>query len=266
MNKKKLNQLEKRITELGRVAVAYSSGVDSTFLLKTAHDLLGDNAIAITAKSFCFMKAETKEAEEFCKKEGIKQIIVEFNPLEVEEFKNNVPQRCYFCKKALFGKIKEIAENCGISHVLDGTNADDLSDYRPGMKALEELGIISPLLDAGLTKNDIRLLSEEKGLATFNKPSFACLATRIPYGEAITKDALLQIEKAEERLCELGFKQYRVRKHGNIARIEVLKEELSKAVELESEIAPYFKSLGFAYVTLDLEGFISGSMNRNLRK
>ena len=257
--------LEEKLKKLGRVAVAYSSGVDSTFLLKTAHDLLGENAVAITAKAPCFIKRETREAGEFCKKEGIRQIVLEFNPLELEQFKSNLNNRCYFCKKALFTEIKKVAEKNGIEYVLDGTNADDTSDYRPGMKALEELGIISPLLDSGLTKNEIRALSKKAGLSTFDKPSYACLASRIAYNEEITQSKLCMIEKAEEKLHSLGFIQSRVRMHGSLARIEVNKADFSKLLAVSDEISKYLKSLGFSYITFDLEGFQSGSMNRNLK-
>ena len=261
MIKAKQKALENRIKELGRVAIAFSSGVDSTYLLKTAHDLLGDNAIAITAKAPCFMKSETLEAEKFCKDEGIRRIMISFNPLEVEEFKSNVKNRCYFCKKALFTEIKKLALENGFEHILDGTNFDDLSDFRPGRKALEELGIISPLLECELTKSDIRSLSKEAGLSTFNKPSYACLASRIAYNEEITKEKLEMIEKAEAKLHSLGFIQSRVRMHGSLARIEVNKDDFSKLLNHSEEITQYLKSLGFTFVSLDLSGYKSGSMN-----
>jgi uncharacterized protein len=266
--KRKQKLLEEELKKLGRVAVAFSSGVDSTFLLKTAHDLLGENAVAITAKAPCFMKSETKQAEEFCKKEGIKQIVLEFNPLEVEQFRSNAPDRCYFCKKALFSEIKRIAKENGISHILDGTNADDTADYRPGMEALEELGIISPLLDAGLTKSNIRALSEELDLPTFNKPSYACLASRIAYGEEITKEKLRSVENAEQKLFDMGFEQFRVRVHGKLARIELKKEDIPSFINSNQyeQAVLYFKTLGFSFVSLDLEGFKSGSMNREILK
>ena len=263
---RKQQLLKKQLEELGRVGVAFSSGVDSTFLLKTAHDLLGENAVAITAKAPCFLKSETKQAEDFCKKEGIKQISFDFNPLEVEQFRNNVAQRCYFCKKALFTEIKKIAKENGISYVLDGTNADDSGDYRPGMKALEELKIISPLLDSGLTKDEIRSLSKELNLKTYNKPSCACLASRIAYNEEITIEKLQSVESAEQKLCEMGFKQLRVRVHGSLARIEVEKESFLNLLLNSDEISAYLKSLGFTFVTMDLEGFKSGSMNREILK
>lgn len=259
--KEKYSLLESKLKQLGKVAIAYSSGVDSTFLLKTAHCILGDNAVAITAKAPCFMKRESQEADEFCKKEGIRQITVDFNPLEIEEFKSNVKNRCYFCKSALFTKIKEVAAKNGFNIVADGTNADDLNDFRPGMKALEELGIISPLLESGLTKEEIRILSKDMGLSTFNKPSYACLASRIAYNEEITEKKLQMVEKAEERLFELGFIQSRVRMHGNLARIEINKNGFSELIAVSDELNAYFKSLGFSFVSLDLNGYKTGSMN-----
>ena len=259
--KTKQNELENRMRKLGKVAVAFSSGVDSTLLLKTAHDILGDNAIAITAKAPCFMKSETLEAEEFCKEESIRQITIDFNPLEIEEFRSNIKNRCYFCKKALFTEIRKIAKENGFDFVLDGTNFDDLSDFRPGRKALEELEIISPLLECKLTKADIRSLSEAMGLPTFNKPSYACLASRIAYNEEITKEKLSMIEKAEAKLHSLGFIQSRVRMHGSLARIEVNKEDFPSLIEHSEEIDSYLKSLGFSYVSMDLEGYKTGKMN-----
>ena len=260
----KLIKLENEIKKQGKIAIAYSSGVDSTFLLRKAHDILGENAVAITAKACCFMKSETEEAEKFCKSEGIKHIVFEFNPLSVEEFKCNVPNRCYFCKKALFTQIKNIAEKEGICCVADGTNADDLNDYRPGMKALEELGIISPLLDSGLTKDEIRTLSKQLGLPTFDKPSYACLASRIAYGEEITAEKLDMIDKAEQKLHSLGFIQCRVRMHGANARIEVNKSDFDKLLCFSDEVNNFLKSLGFAFVSLDLGGYKTGNMNTEL--
>jgi len=210
------------------------------------------------------MKSETEEAEKFCKSEGIKHIVFEFNPLSVEEFKCNVPNRCYFCKKALFTQIKNIAEKEGICCVADGTNADDLNDYRPGMKALGELGISSPLLASGLQKNEIRSLSEALGLSTFAKPSYACLASRIAYGEEITEIKLNMVDKAENKLHSLGFIQSRVRMHGLNARIEVNKSDFGKVLACSDEIFEYLKSLGFNFVSLDLGGYKTGNMNTQL--
>ncbi len=258
---KKKEFLEEELKNLGKVAVAFSSGVDSTYLLKTAHDVLGKNAVAITARAKCFPERETREAEEFCRKEGIKQIVFDFEPLSLEEFRSNVKNRCYFCKKALFSRIKDIAEENGIDNIIEGSNLDDLSDYRPGMQAIKELCVLSPLLDAKLKKSEIRLLSKEAGLKTFDKPSYACLASRFVYGEEINEEKLKMIERAENKLFSLGFSQFRVRLHGRLARIEVDKEDFSKIVEFSDEITPYLKELGFSYVSLDLSGYKTGSMN-----
>ena len=258
---KKKAALEAEIKKLGRLAVAFSSGVDSTFLLKTAHDILGDNAIAITAKSQCFPSRETTEATEFCKKEGIKQITFDYNPFLVEGFSDNPKNRCYICKKALFSQIKSIAAENGFTHIAEGTNTDDLSDYRPGLKAIKELEILSPLSGAELSKSEIRLLSKELNLQTHSKASFACLATRLPFGESITKEKLSAIEAAEDMLFDFGFNQFRVRAHGKVARIEVETNDFERILTKKDEITPYFKSLGFNFITLDLEGFKSGSMN-----
>ncbi len=257
----KKETLEQNLKNLGKIAIAFSSGVDSTYLLKTAHNILGDNVIAITARACCFPKKETDEAEEFCKKEGIKQIFIDFSPLEIEEFRNNVKNRCYHCKKALFSTIKEIAGDNGFSTVAEGTNFDDLSDFRPGMKAIKELDIISPLLDAELTKNEIRFLSEEAGLSTFDKPSYACLASRVAYGEEITEEKLLMVERAENKLFSLGINQSRVRVHGNLARIEVCKDDFLKLLMACDEVNDCLKELGFTFVSMDLEGYKTGNMN-----
>ena len=257
----KQKELENQLKSLGSAAVAFSAGVDSTYLLRVASEVLGKNLLAITAKAPCFPMRETQRAIDFCKKENIRLIVFDFNPFETEGYSNNPENRCYICKKALFSQIISIAKENGITNIIEGTNLDDLSDYRPGRKALEELNIISPLLESKLTKNEIRILSEELGLETYDQPSFACLSTRIPYGEEITEKKLLTIEKAENKLSELGFKQYRVRHHGTVARIEINEEDLEKALKEKEIIIHHFKSLGFKYITLDLEGFRSGSMN-----
>ncbi|MBQ9530451.1 MAG: ATP-dependent sacrificial sulfur transferase LarE [Eubacterium sp.] len=262
---KKKVTLKEAIKKAGKIAVAFSFGVDSTFLLKTVHEILGDNLIAITARACCFPKSETEEAEKFCKKEGIRQIILDFNPLEIDEFRGNDEKRCYYCKKALFAQIKSIAKENGFSYIAEGTNSDDLSDYRPGMKATKELGIHSPLLDTELTKNEIRFLSEKMGLPTYNKPSFACLASRIPYNEEITKEKLEMVEKAENKLHSLGFLQSRVRIHSDLARIEINRNEFENLIAVSDEINSYFKELGFTFISMDLEGYKTGKMNQNIK-
>lgn len=264
MQKKAL--LEQNIKKMGSIAIAFSGGVDSTFLLKTAHNILDSRAIAITARSSTFTQREFDESVKFCKESGIKQIIVPVNELDIAGFSQNPPDRCYICKRQIFSKIKEAALSEGITNIADGSNVDDLGDYRPGMAALKELQIISPLRDAGLTKKDIRELSLEMGLPTWNKPAYACLASRIPYGEEITKEKLTLIEKAEYYLSDLGFRQFRVRLHGNVARIEVLPGERNKFFDEKfmDNVHDKLIEYGFAYVALDLKGYRTGSMNESL--
>lgn len=265
---KKWDLLQQKLKNMERAAVAFSGGVDSTFLLYAAHRALGKNAVALTVQCDWVPVRETTESEDFCKAHGIRQKVCHIEPEEVEGFCDNPPERCYLCKKVLFSRMREMAEQEGISCVLDGSNVDDLSDYRPGMRALREMGIISILQEVGLTKEDIRILSREHGLPTWKKPSFACLASRFVYGERITKDRLEMVDRAEQKLMDLEFHQFRVRIHGSLARIELLNEEMERMLDsgLREEVTEYLKQLGFAYVTLDLQGFRSGSMNEVLGK
>jgi pyridinium-3,5-biscarboxylic acid mononucleotide sulfurtransferase len=258
-----LKQLKCHIEKMGSLAVAYSGGVDSTFLLKMAHDILQDRAIAVTARSSTYPERELSEAAEFTRSAGIKHIIIQSEELDIEGFTNNPPNRCYLCKYELFSKIKEVAGKYGIQYIVEGSNIDDLGDYRPGMQAIKELGIISPLKDVGLGKDAIRQLSKQMGLPTWDKPAFACLASRFPYGEKITREKLAMVNEAEQYLLNLGFKQVRVRHHGDTARIEVAEAERIKFFDLElmDNIYQQFQEIGFAYTSLDLKGYRTGSMN-----
>ena len=262
---KKLTDLQNYLKSLGSVAVAFSSGVDSTFLLKVAHDTLGDKAIAITASSCSFPKREADEADAFCKKEGIRHIKVVSEELEIPEFRHNPKNRCYLCKRELFQKILKIAEENGIAAVCEGSNMDDNGDYRPGLIAIAELGVKSPLLQCNLYKAEIRALSKELNLPTWNKQSFACLASRFVYGEEINEKKLGMVDKAEQLLLDIGFSQLRVRIHGeNLARIEVSADEIEKIMKNREMIIQQFRQIGFLYVTLDLQGYRMGSMNEVL--
>ncbi len=272
----KLDRLQAALRETGSAAVAFSSGVDSTFLLHVAHEELGERVVAVTVRSHTFPKRELDEAVAFCRAEGVRHEIIDACELDIPGFAENPPDRCYHCKKELFGKLIAFARSNGLAAVLEGSNMDDDGDYRPGRRAIRELGrnearpsqvyVASPLHDAGFTKSEIRELSKKMGLPTADKPSFACLASRFPYGERITAAGLERVERAEQWLLDagLGLAQLRVRAHGDMARIEVPPAGIPRIAARAAEIAIAFKEFGFAYVTLDLQGYRTGSMNEML--
>lgn len=245
------------------VLIAYSGGVDSTFLLKIAHDVLGENVIAATALSQTYPRAEMEDAREMAEALGVRHVTVKTDELSNPVFTSNPIDRCYWCKKELFSKLAVVAEKYDLAHVLDGSNRDDTNDFRPGMKAAGESGVRSPLREAGLGKEEVRRLSKKMGLKTWDKPALACLASRFPYGTEITGERLEAIDAAEEFLRSLGITQVRVRHHGEIARIEVPAGEIGRLMRKESRrgIIHKLRGLGYRYVTVDMEGYRTGSMN-----
>ena len=265
----KLDALRASLRDIGSAAVAFSSGVDSTFLLRVAHEELGDRCVAVTARSRSFPKRELDEAVAFSRAEGVRHAMVDSEELDVPHFAENPPDRCYHCKKALFGKLLAFARENGLAAVLEGSNLDDDGDWRPGRRAIRELGVRSPLHEAGLAKAEIRALSREMGLPTADKPSFACLASRFPYGERITAEGLARVERAEDWLRRNvpALSQLRVRSHaGGVARIEVLPADIPALAARAPEISAALRDLGFAYVSLDLAGYRTGSLNETLPK
>ena len=259
----KLQHLKEILSEMGSAIIAYSGGVDSTFLVKVAHEILKDKVIAVTIKSSIHPLSETNEAKKMAKKIGVKHLIIETDELSNPEFAINPPERCYFCKKTLFTKLSVLTKEYNLDYILDGSNYDDIKESRPGTRAARQFGVRSPLKEAGLTKKEIRKLSKKSGLSTWNKPAFSCLATRMPYGTLITKESLSMINKAEEFLRSLGINQVRVRHHNHLARIEILQNDIPKILkkEMRNKIVIKFKELGYHHTSVDLERYRTGSMN-----
>jgi uncharacterized protein len=262
----KLKELENILTDMDSVLIAFSGGVDSAFLLKVACTVLGKNVTAFTAVSPTYVAGELEGAKKLTSEMGVNHIIIESNELEVPNFSQNDFRRCYYCKKELFTVAWEKANELGLKHVAYGSNLDDLHDYRPGMEAAKEMGVSSPLIDAHLSKADIRELSKGLKLDTWNKPPLACLSSRFPYGTTITPDKLKMVEDAEAFLHEKGFLHCRVRYHGDTARIEVDPEDIQNLLEssIRNAVVKRLKEIGFTYVTVDLEGYRSGSLNEVL--
>ena len=259
----KIERLRSILTGMGGLVIGYSGGCDSTLLAAVAREVLGDRAVCVLASSETYPRSEVEEAIETADRLGIPVMRIDTDELKNEAFAANTPDRCYFCKRELFGKLVAIGKGQGIDWVADGSNVDDLDDYRPGGRAGAELGIRSPLREAGLTKKEIRELSHRLDLPTWDKPAFACLSSRIPYGTRIEPTVLTRLEEAERFLKELGFRQVRVRHHGDIARIEVEPEKIQRLVspEIRRQVAQKFKELQYLYTTLDLDGYRMGSMN-----
>jgi pyridinium-3,5-biscarboxylic acid mononucleotide sulfurtransferase len=262
----KLGKLKKILKDMRSVLLAYSGGADSTFLLKASQDFLGDKVLAVTAVSATYPAKELSAAKKLASALKARHKIIRTSELNQEDFVSNPVNRCYFCKKELFHRLKKIARKQNLNFVIDASNATDKKDFRPGDKAKKELGIRSPLQEAGFSKSEIRRFSRKLKLATWDKPSLACLASRIPYGSKITSAALAQIEKAENLLNKMGFKQARLRHYGRLCRIEVEADKIAELIKKRSLVVAKLKKLGYNYITLDLQGYRTGSLNETIKK
>jgi pyridinium-3,5-biscarboxylic acid mononucleotide sulfurtransferase len=269
MNKlleKKVSKLKNYLGSIDSAIIAFSGGVDSTFLLKIASDILKNKVMAVTAKSPTFTQTELKDSKTIARQLKVKQVIIQTGELSNKSFTANDRERCYYCKNELLGLFSKYAKKNNFRYIFDGSNYEDADDWRPGAKAVKKWGVISPLKEAGLTKDEIRIASKELGLSTWDKPAAACLASRIPYGTKITEDLLQKISSAESVLKKLGFRQVRVRHHGNIARIELQALDMHKIldIKIKNTVIKALKELGYLYITLDIEGYTTGSMNKTL--
>jgi uncharacterized protein len=253
-----------RLSDLESVLVAYSGGVDSTLLAVAAHVVLGNRCLAVLAYSDTYPESEVMHARKLARELGLRLHEVETHELVDPRFRANTPERCYYCKSELFGLFRTIADAKGLVHVVDGSNVDDLSDHRPGSDAAREFGVVSPLQDAGFTKQDIRDVAAMLSLPNWDKPSMACLASRFPYGEPISEEMLHQVATAEQALTALGLKQFRVRAHGDVARVEVEPSEMQAAWDMREQVSAAIKAAGFTFAAQDLEGYRSGSLNEVL--